>query len=187
MPVNQLMMMKLLVNQTLYSPRVCTPPRCWAPSSTASPATRAEGYAFQQRAAEAGFREAVRERDEPFGDRGARPSRAERRGGRGDGSAVARRPGTGAPRRICGPRSSPVKWLADPALDRRGRRRLEWALPADVAQLARASPCHGEGRGFESLHPLLEKTPQMRGFLRSRGGTIAVSLPLGDTLGYRLS
>ena len=27
-----------------------------------------EGYAFQQRAAEAGFKEAVRERDEPFGD-----------------------------------------------------------------------------------------------------------------------
>ena len=25
---------------------------------------------------------------------------------------------------------------------------------ADVAQLARASPCHGEGRGFEPLHPL---------------------------------
>jgi enoyl-CoA hydratase len=30
----------------------------------------AEGYGFQQRAAEAGFREAVRERDEPFGDYG---------------------------------------------------------------------------------------------------------------------
>ena len=30
----------------------------------------AEGYAFQQRAAERGFREAVRERDEPFGDAG---------------------------------------------------------------------------------------------------------------------
>jgi enoyl-CoA hydratase len=30
----------------------------------------AEGYAFQQRAAQAGFREAVRERDEPFGDHG---------------------------------------------------------------------------------------------------------------------
>jgi enoyl-CoA hydratase len=29
-----------------------------------------EGYDFQQRAALAGFREAVRERDEPFGDRG---------------------------------------------------------------------------------------------------------------------
>jgi len=31
----------------------------------------AEGYAFQQCAAEAGFRQAVRERDEPFGDAGA--------------------------------------------------------------------------------------------------------------------
>ena len=31
-----------------------------------------EGYDFQRRAAEAGFREAVRERDEPFGDLGLR-------------------------------------------------------------------------------------------------------------------
>ena len=31
---------------------------------------------------------------------------------------------------------------------------LYWALPADVAQLARASACHAEGRGFESHHPL---------------------------------
>jgi len=30
----------------------------------------AEGYAFQQRAAEVGFKQAVRERDEPFGDFG---------------------------------------------------------------------------------------------------------------------
>ena len=29
-----------------------------------------EGYAFVRRAAEAGFKEAVRERDEPFGDFG---------------------------------------------------------------------------------------------------------------------
>jgi enoyl-CoA hydratase len=29
-----------------------------------------EGYAFQMRAAEAGFKQAVRERDEPFGDPG---------------------------------------------------------------------------------------------------------------------
>ena len=29
-----------------------------------------EGYAFQRRAAEVGFRQAVRERDEPFGDPG---------------------------------------------------------------------------------------------------------------------
>ena len=34
-----------------------------------------EGYAFQRRAAEAGFKEAVRERDEPFGDFGRRRSR----------------------------------------------------------------------------------------------------------------
>ena len=33
---------------------------------------------------------------------------------------------------------------------------------ADVAQLARASACHPEGREFESLHPL--KTPAKRGF-----------------------
>ena len=33
--------------------------------------------------------------------------------------------------------------------------RLRYAgASADVAQLARASPCHGEGRGFEPLHPL---------------------------------
>jgi enoyl-CoA hydratase len=30
-----------------------------------------EGYAFQMRAAEAGFKQAVKERDEPFGDFGA--------------------------------------------------------------------------------------------------------------------
>jgi enoyl-CoA hydratase len=30
-----------------------------------------EGYAFQRRAAEAGFKDAVRERDEPFGDAGS--------------------------------------------------------------------------------------------------------------------
>src|SRR6188768_2422292 len=33
---------------------------------------------------------------------------------------------------------------------------------ADVAQLARASACHAEGRGFESHHPLLER-PWKRG------------------------
>src|SRR4051794_11023813 len=35
---------------------------------------------------------------------------------------------------------------------------------ADVAQLARASACHAEGRGFESLHPL-QKSPGNPGFL----------------------
>jgi len=38
MPINQLVMMKLLVNQSLYA-QGCTRPSCWEPSSTASPAT----------------------------------------------------------------------------------------------------------------------------------------------------
>ena len=47
---------------------------------------------------------------------------------------------------------------------------------ADVAQLARASACHAEGRGFESLHPLSGK-PRKRGFsvarIRARQGAAA--------------
>ena len=39
---------------------------------------------------------------------------------------------------------------------------------ADVAQLARASACHAEGRGFESLHPLLDG-PGTRAFPGRRG------------------
>src|SRR5436853_1349205 len=42
-----------------------------------------------------------------------------------------------------------------------GRRAILAAL-ADVAQLARASACHAEGRGFESHHPLSGK-PRKRG------------------------
>src|SRR6476646_1880594 len=41
---------------------------------------------------------------------------------------------------------------------------------ADVAQLARASACHAEGRGFESHHPLL-RSPGNRGFLFSDHAT----------------
>ncbi len=68
-PVNQLMMMKLLVNQTLYAQGLHT---TQVLGTLLDGITRhtAEGYAFQRRAAEAGFREAVRERDEPFGDVG---------------------------------------------------------------------------------------------------------------------
>src|SRR5918996_2353369 len=43
------------------------------------------------------------------------------------------------------------------------RTRLYCASHADVAQSARASACHAEGRGFESHHPLHEK-PRKRGF-----------------------
>jgi enoyl-CoA hydratase len=70
MPLNQLTMMKLLVNQEsmsggLHSTQVL--------GTVFDGITRhtAEGYAFRQRAAEVGFRQAVRERDEPFGDAGA--------------------------------------------------------------------------------------------------------------------
>jgi enoyl-CoA hydratase len=69
MPINQLVMMKLLVNQEtmargLHATQVL--------GTVFDGITRhtPEGYAFQQRAAEAGFRQAVAERDEPFGDRG---------------------------------------------------------------------------------------------------------------------
>jgi enoyl-CoA hydratase len=69
MPVNQLIMMKLLVNQTLYSQGLHTTQVLGAVFDGITRHTR-EGYAFQQHAAEAGFREAVRARDEPFGDLG---------------------------------------------------------------------------------------------------------------------
>jgi len=69
MPINQLMMMKLLVNQTLYSQGLHTTQVLGAVFDGITRHTR-EGYAFQRHAAEAGFREAVRERDEPFGDLG---------------------------------------------------------------------------------------------------------------------
>jgi enoyl-CoA hydratase len=68
-PVNQLVMMKLLCNQTLLgAPLHATQ----VLGTVLDGITRhtPEGYAFQQRAAAAGFRQAVAERDEPFGDRG---------------------------------------------------------------------------------------------------------------------
>ena len=68
-PVNQLMMMKLLVNQTLYAQGLQATQVLGTVFDGIARHT-AEGYAFQRRAAQAGFREAVRERDEPFGDLG---------------------------------------------------------------------------------------------------------------------
>jgi enoyl-CoA hydratase len=68
-PVNQLMMMKLLVNQTLYAQGLHAAQVLGTVFDGITRHTK-EGHAFQMRAAEAGFREAVRERDEPFGDAG---------------------------------------------------------------------------------------------------------------------
>jgi enoyl-CoA hydratase len=69
MPVSQLMMMKLLVNQTLDAQGLQGAQVLGTVFDGIARHT-AEGHAFRARAAEAGFREAVRERDEPFGDLG---------------------------------------------------------------------------------------------------------------------
>jgi enoyl-CoA hydratase len=69
MPLNQLQMMKLLVNQTLYAQGLHATQVLGTVFDGIARHTP-EGYAFQTRAATAGFREAVRERDEPFGDAG---------------------------------------------------------------------------------------------------------------------
>jgi enoyl-CoA hydratase len=68
MPVNQLIMMKLLVNQS--TPGLAATQILGTVFDGVARHT-AEGYAFQRRAAEAGFKQAVRERDEPFGDFGS--------------------------------------------------------------------------------------------------------------------
>ena len=68
-PVNQLRMMKLLVNQSLYAQGLHSTQALGTMMDGVARHT-AEGYAFQRRALQDGFREAVRERDEPFGDRG---------------------------------------------------------------------------------------------------------------------
>src|SRR3954447_17841675 len=68
-PINQLMLMKILVNQALYSQGLHSTQVLGTVFDGITRHT-AEGYAFQQKAAAEGFREAVRERDEPFGDFG---------------------------------------------------------------------------------------------------------------------
>ncbi|MDF1705255.1 MAG: crotonase/enoyl-CoA hydratase family protein [Aeromicrobium sp.] len=67
MPVNQLVMVKLALNSALLAQGVANSGMVSTVFDGISRHTR-EGYAFQQRAATVGFREAVRERDEPFGD-----------------------------------------------------------------------------------------------------------------------
>ena len=69
-PLNQLQMMKLLVNQSLYAQGLHQTQILGTVFDGITRHTN-EGYAFQQRAAQAGFKQAVRERDEPFGDFGA--------------------------------------------------------------------------------------------------------------------
>jgi enoyl-CoA hydratase len=69
LPINQLVMMKMLVNQSLYAQGLQQTQLLGTLFDGIARHTE-EGHAFVRRAAEAGFREAVRERDQPFGDHG---------------------------------------------------------------------------------------------------------------------
>jgi enoyl-CoA hydratase len=69
LPVNQLVMMKLLVNQTVHAQGIAQAQTLGTFFDGIGRHTE-EGHAFVRRAAESGFREAVRERDQPFGDHG---------------------------------------------------------------------------------------------------------------------
>ena len=69
-PVNQLQMMKLLVNQSLYAQGLHTTQVLGTVFDGITRHTK-EGYGFQALAAREGFRAAVRQRDEPFGDHGS--------------------------------------------------------------------------------------------------------------------
>ncbi|HEX2071256.1 MAG TPA: crotonase/enoyl-CoA hydratase family protein [Thermoleophilaceae bacterium] len=72
LPINQLVMMKLLVNQAAYAQGLHQTQLLGTFFDGITRHT-AEGHAFARRAAESGFKEAVRERDEPFGDFGLGP------------------------------------------------------------------------------------------------------------------
>jgi enoyl-CoA hydratase len=66
-PINQLVMMKLAVNQTIHAQGLAATQTLGVIFDGIARHTP-EGYAFQARAAEAGFKQAVRERDEPYRD-----------------------------------------------------------------------------------------------------------------------
>jgi enoyl-CoA hydratase len=69
MPINQLVMMKMLVNQSLYSQGLHQTQLLGTFFDGIARHTE-EGHDFVRRAAEGGFKDAVRQRDEPFGDYG---------------------------------------------------------------------------------------------------------------------
>ncbi len=69
LPVNQLQMMKLLVNQSLYAQGLHATQLLGTVFDGIARHTK-EGYGFQTLAAREGFKAAVRERDQPFGDWG---------------------------------------------------------------------------------------------------------------------
>ncbi len=71
-PANQLMMLKLLCNQTVENMGFASSRLLGTLFDGIARHTQ-EGLDFVKRAQEVGFRQAVRERDDPFGDFGSRP------------------------------------------------------------------------------------------------------------------
>jgi enoyl-CoA hydratase len=78
-PVNQLQMLKLLCNHTAENMGLASSRLLGSLFDGIARHTQ-EGLDFVKRAQEVGFREAVRERDDPFGDYGSGPRSRRRRG-----------------------------------------------------------------------------------------------------------
>ncbi len=72
LPTNQLIMLKLLCNQTAENMGLASSRTLGTLFDGIARHTQ-EGLDFVARAKEAGFRQAVRERDDPFGDYGSGP------------------------------------------------------------------------------------------------------------------
>ena len=73
-PTNQLVMLKLLCNQTVENMGFASSRTLGTLFDGIARHTQ-EGLDFVERAQDVGFRQAVRERDDPFGDYGSRPKR----------------------------------------------------------------------------------------------------------------
>ncbi len=76
LPTNQLVMLKLLCNQTVENMGLSSSRTLGTLFDGIARHTQ-EGLDFVARADEAGFRQAVRERDDPFQDYGSRPRRGD--------------------------------------------------------------------------------------------------------------
>jgi enoyl-CoA hydratase len=74
LPLNQLVMLKLLCNQTVENMGFASSRLLGTLFDGVARHTQ-EGLDFVQRSQEVGFRQTVRERDDPFGDYGSKPKR----------------------------------------------------------------------------------------------------------------
>jgi enoyl-CoA hydratase len=85
LPTSQLIMLKLLCNQTAENMGLASSRALGTLFDGIARHTQ-EGYDFVTRAKEAGFRQAVRERDDPFGDYGSGPRSRRARVDKGEGN-----------------------------------------------------------------------------------------------------